>query len=884
MIKTKLSSTTCKVLLGMSLALSASNLYAAKNVDSNATIKENFEKKGNSFSYKGTDYDIALGNISTQGWDDDDTKAPTEETSLFDEKGTTKFKNFNAKDEKISIDAGEKKLTLSTTGADTLNNFTLTSTEASADAIKATGINFRATSGSSVFNGNTSLSGGTLIVDGGSINVNGALALANTKLAFNADRLSAIQVKGNANLGTLATGSVLLSSKSIQSFNNAVLVNVTGQDEKGVPFTLQVTGLDTANVVGAKLQVDDRTYITDNVNLNTLSGVAGKGATGGVKEGDRVSFADYVNKNFSNVVDLGNLVEYTLNTNETKDPVKAATQLRISGGASTNALDSKNLVAIIQGTLDRYINDAGNTGLLKSFADDNKIEFDLTKTDEAKMNEVEKAAKAIQAQRAALANITAGKYTENRVVNGRNTPFEVTLLADRAAYEALSKNNAAGVDKAALKYTRNDVFVQNIGNIQRGNQAIVARYLDGLEMSLRQRTNNAGQTYNNADLHTQDVGNVARQGDILDKDGNKIGTYDNGATLDAIARIKLENLGNTLANEFRESAKSIANTNSAVSTVNSVINTANDVAIGSRIAMLNNPYGSYASKMSELKFAAVASDMGANYVDSYSNGIWANVFGGANIIDGDTGGLYGLSLGFDKQATDNVLIGGYFTYAYAEIKDNSLSQESNNFQLGLYSSIQVAPLWELNLKAYGQVSPTDQSRWDVLGNYDSDFTRKSFGLSANIGRSFGFQEDTFIVKPFVGANYYLTLTPDYKESGAAGLNIDSSTNNTLSLDLGAEFRKYFNEESYFFITPKVEQYVLNNGGDFEAALAGIALPSVDGADKNKTYGQVIIGGNFNLSKQFSANIGLGVKQILAGKVDSKNETYATGQLGFKYKF
>lgn len=163
--------------------------------------------------------------------------------------------------------------------------------------------------------------------------------------------------------------------------------------------------------------------------------------------------------------------------------------------------------------------------------------------------------------------------------------------------------------------------------------------------------------------------------------------------------------------------KSVSNFNSASSAVNTTMNISNDVSIGSRVAMLNNPFGTYASKMNGLKFAALDSDMRPSYVNEYTNSVWANAFGGANIIDGDSGAMYGATVGVDKQANDNVLWGAYFTYANAKIKDNNLEQKSDNFQLGMYSTINIAPQWELNLKAYAQVSPTKQdnvqSRWCI---------------------------------------------------------------------------------------------------------------------------------------------------------------------------
>ncbi len=137
--------------------------------------------------------------------------------------------------------------------------------------------------------------------------------------------------------------------------------------------------------------------------------------------------------------------------------------------------------------------------------------------------------------------------------------------------------------------------------------------------------------------------------------------------------------------------KSVSNLNSASSAVNTTMNISNDVSIGSRVAMLNNPFGTYASKMNGLKFAALDSDMRPSYVNEYTNSVWANAFGGANIIDGDSGAMYGATVGVDKQANDDVLWGTYFTYANAKIKDNNLEQKSDNFQLGMYSTINIAP-------------------------------------------------------------------------------------------------------------------------------------------------------------------------------------------------
>ncbi|EAL3889982.1 autotransporter domain-containing protein [Campylobacter lari] len=359
---------------------------------------------------------------------------------------------------------------------------------------------------------------------------------------------------------------------------------------------------------------------------------------------------------------------------------------------------------------------------------------------------------------------------------------------------------------------------------------------------------------------------------------------------DAIAALTLDTTGknlNTLTTNTKASAKAIVN-NAQNSSVNSSIGVANDLAIGTRIAKLSNPYQDKAlvEKFATTHIAALASDVYNYYGNSsFNNSFWGNVFGGANIIDGDSGALYGFTLGADRKINDNALLGFYFTYADSTIKDSVMEQKSDNYQFGIYSLINPNDQWEINLRAYGQISPTDQSVMMLSDFSNANFDSKFFGLSANAGRIFNPNSSSLFIKPFAGINYYYAHTPSYKESGMFAKEIQSMTNNSISLELGAEFRKYMSEASYLFITPKIEQYVMNDGDDFIAGFVGSGSNFIiKGNDKKKTYGQIIIGGNVDINEQFSLNAGIGAKQILAGKTDGKNETYVSGQVGFKYKF
>lgn len=458
------------------------------------------------------------------------------------------------------------------------------------------------------------------------------------------------------------------------------------------------------------------------------------------------------------------------------------------------------------------------------------------------------------------------------VINGGATAEakdELTQLkVDQAVIDELIKGvNGSGDDEKVAKeaLTKQKTEIKSLidAATKNGNKIDDSKYLDIVAPN----------------LNANDKASVLALRSIT----KKLGSI--GADLASREGVKL---ALNIKKDTDNTGKSISNLNSASSAVNNTMNVSNDVSIGSRVAMLNNPFGTYASKISGLKFAALESDVKANYVSDYTQSVWANAFGGANIIDGDSGAMYGATVGVDKQANDNVLWGVYLTLADAKIKDNSLEQRSNNVQVGMYSTINVAPQWELNLKAYTQISPTKQDNFETATGvlYHSDYMSKFFGFGANVGHVFDFSNNTFFVKPFAGMNYYLSLTPSYTENGPVAKNIASMTNNSVSVEVGAEFRKYMSENSYIFATPKIEQFVINNGSDYTANLAvnNAFFTSVKANDKKKTYGQVVVGGNVDLTNRLSMNLGFGAKQILAGKVDSKNETYLSGQLGVKYKF
>lgn len=310
------------------------------------------------------------------------------------------------------------------------------------------------------------------------------------------------------------------------------------------------------------------------------------------------------------------------------------------------------------------------------------------------------------------------------------------------------------------------------------------------------------------------------------------------------------------------------------------------MAVSGRVAAARNPFGNVAQGYVGGYYADLESDMPlplyyAN--DGYNNGFWGDFIGGINSIDGENGALYGLTLGYDKQF-ESTLLGFYASYVVGSLNDKVIEQDSHNIQVGVYGSFNQRDI-EVNFKVYGQVSPTDLTATRGAGEAEASFNRLYAGVSANVGKIFSFNENKTFLMPFIGENYYYAHTPAYDESGYSALSVSSTNNHALSFDVGVDFRQYLGENSFIYVIPSIERYVVNTGTDYTAGFLGSDVTfSVAGKSKTKTYGQALLGGNINVSEKFNVNLSLGVKQILGGKVDEKNETYLTGNLGFKYKF
>lgn len=328
--------------------------------------------------------------------------------------------------------------------------------------------------------------------------------------------------------------------------------------------------------------------------------------------------------------------------------------------------------------------------------------------------------------------------------------------------------------------------------------------------------------------------------------------------------------------------------NSALNSPVNAINISNEMAISNRLAKFSNPYSTI--KLASLaweKFAAgegIASDSTFSYgARAYENNIWANVIGGANIIDSNSGSLYGVSVGYDRLIGEETILGAYLTYANSETKTSTIEQKSDNLQFGLYSRT-LYNNSEFDFKTYAQFGWTDQNRLIAQTINSSDFTRKFLGASGSYGYVFDIGND-FYIKPLAGLNLYYSLTPNYNENGPYAQHVRSQSNFDASIEAGAEFRKYLSKESYIYATPKIEQYIITSGDHYTARFLGSPTSfTINGSDKKKTYGSLIVGGDVNIKNTWAFTFSAGVKHLLSGKVNNESETYLSGNIGLKYQF
>ena len=489
----------------------------------------------------------------------------------------------------------------------------------------------------------------------------------------------------------------------------------------------------------------------------------------------------------------------------------------------------------------------------------------------------------LQVEEANKANITDG----DKLITAKDSSVTVSLKNDGKNLFLERKVDVSSL--SAVKQASLQADIDALTEMDKTANGVVKQdsQLTSVIDDLKARKT-AAASQNNTELASELGG--ANSDILLSAFGKKDGAI-NELTRNAVALDIVKNGGQGIVADIKEGASSAANMSSSTSSVINTMNLSNDMAISGRIAQANNPYANLAQGFAGYEYAAVGGDLPLYYANNgYKNGFWANAIGGLNKVEGEGGTLMGLSLGFDRQL-ENTLVGFYLSYAMAGLNDKIVEQGADNIQVGVYTSFNQRDI-EVNVKAYGQVAITETTAKRGEGEAEAKFNRLYGGVSANVGFIFALNNNKTFIKPYVGENYYYAHTPAYEESlqSDAALSVKSANNHALSFDVGVDLRQYFNENSFMYLTPSIERYVVNAGGDYTAGFIGSDTTfTIEGKSKTKTYGQVLVGGNIALSDKFNVNLGLGVKKILNGQIERANgdkvdEMYLSGNLGVKYRF
>lgn len=642
---------------------------------------------------------------------------------------------------------------------------------------------------------------------------------------------------------TLADDAVLNFNSGVVSVKGALnaatqdkaMLKVSGatadlQGGLGANMTkIELSGGGALNLKGDFAPTNDTTITTDGNSLVNVNG--------GVSSADKLTFA---------LLDIKNSGNYTVLTStkgvtgDAKAELRTRTSLNeILGKYGLNVEDTIVSADNKKKVQDIKVGD-GSVQVI-----DNNIVVGVSLADNAidsSSLQGLKAANDTKGMAADLKALETLKGTNGFVESNKETEFTTNTI-DKLTQEQKNRETAA-------KSTSNTVAAQELGG-------------GGV----------------NSDILLSAYGSTAGFG-ARDKD-----------TAAAIGLDMVQNGGQGIVADIKEGASSAANMSSSTSSVINTMNLSNDMAISGRIAQANNPYGNLAQGFAGYEYAAVSGDLPLYYANNgYKNGFWANAIGGLNKVEGEGGTLVGLSLGFDKQL-ENTLVGFYLSYAMAGLNDKIVEQGADNIQVGVYTSFNQRDI-EVNVKAYGQVAVTETTAKRGEGEAEAKFTRLYGGVSANVGFIFALNNNKTFIKPYVGENYYYAHTPAYEESlqSDAALSVKSANNHALSFDVGVDLRQYFNENSFMYLTPSLERYVVNAGGDYTAGFIGSDTTfTIEGKSKTKTYGQVLVGGNIALSDKLNVNLGLGVKKILNGQIERANgdkvdEMYLSGNLGVKYRF
>ncbi|GAA7239845.1 vacuolating cytotoxin domain-containing protein [Helicobacter pylori] len=271
------------------------------------------------------------------------------------------------------------------------------------------------------------------------------------------------------------------------------------------------------------------------------------------------------------------------------------------------------------------------------------------------------------------------------------------------------------------------------------------------------------------------------------------------------------------------------------------------------------------------------------------NNIWATGVGGASFINGGTGTLYGINIGYDR-FIKGVIVGGYAAYGYSGFHGNITQSGSSNVNIGVYSRafIKRSELTMSLNETWGYNKTFINSYDPLLSIINQSYRYDTWTTDAkiNYGYDFMFKDKSVIFKPQVGlAYYYIGLSglrgimddPIYNQFRA---NADPNKKSVLTINFALESRHYFNKNSYYFVIADVgRDLFINSMGDKMVRFIGNNTLSYRDGGRYNTFASIITGGEIRLFKTFYVNAGIGARFGLDYK-----DINITGNIGMHYAF
>ncbi|GAA9917379.1 vacuolating cytotoxin domain-containing protein [Helicobacter pylori] len=271
------------------------------------------------------------------------------------------------------------------------------------------------------------------------------------------------------------------------------------------------------------------------------------------------------------------------------------------------------------------------------------------------------------------------------------------------------------------------------------------------------------------------------------------------------------------------------------------------------------------------------------------NNVWATGIGGASFINGGTGTLYGINVGYDR-FIKGVIVGGYAAYGYSGFHANITQSGSSNVNMGVYSRafIKRSELTMSLNETWGYNKTFINSYDPLLSIINQSYKYDTWTTDAkiNYGYDFMFKDKSVIFKPQIGlAYYYIGLSglrgimddPIYNQFRA---NADPNKKSVLTINFALESRHYFNKNSYYFVIADVgRDLFINSMGDKMVRFIGNNTLSYRDGGRYNTFASIITGGEIRLFKTFYVNAGIGARFGLDYK-----DINITGNIGMRYAF